>query len=173
MQKHLSDWRPPTCWHPAARHWQLTPPAPWRTWLNEAGSLTARLQHKARGHLRVRVLHEGWAVPHREERRQLGLKAGQYAWIREVQLLNGNTVWVQARSILPRSSLTGMGRRLTRLGNQSLGSVLFRNPALVRGEIACARIALSNGLCWARRSRLTLHGHPVLVAEAFMPALLH
>jgi len=121
----------------------------------------------------VRVLHEGWAVPHREERQQLGLKAGQYAWIREVQLLNNNTVWVQARSILPRSSLTGMGRRLTRLGNQSLGSVLFRNPALVRGEIACARIELANGSCWARRSRLTLHGHPVLVAEAFMPARLH
>lgn len=121
----------------------------------------------------MHVLHEGWAVPHREERRQLGLKAGQYAWIREVQLLNGNAVWVQARSILPRSSLTGMGRRLTRLGNQSLGSVLFRNPALVRGEIACARIELAYGLCWARRSRLTLHGHPVLVAEAFLPALLH
>ena len=35
-----------------------------------------------------------------------------------------------------------------------------------------ARVALASGLCWARRSRLTLHGHPVLVAEAFMPALL-
>lgn len=172
MQRHLSDWRPPACWYPAARHWQLVPPAPWRTWLNEAGSLTTRLQRKAQGRLRVRVLHEGWAIPHREERQQLGLKAGQYAWIREVQLLNDNTVWVQARSILPRSSLTGMGRRLTRLGNQSLGSVLFRNPALVRGEIACAQIELAKGLCWARRSRLTLHGHPVLVAEAFMPALL-
>ncbi|MEK6789060.1 MAG: chorismate lyase [Pseudomonadota bacterium] len=172
MQKHPSDWRPPACWHPAATHWRLTPPAAWRSWLNEPGSLTARLQRKALGGLRVRVLHEGWAVPHLEERRQLGLKAGQYAWVREVQLLNGDAVWVQARSILPRSSLTGMGRRLTRLGNQSLGSVLFRNPALVRGDIACARVTLANGICWARRSRLTLHGHPVLVAEAFMPALL-
>jgi len=172
MQKHLSDWRQPACWQRAATHWRLAPPAAWRSWIQESGSLTARLQRKAQGHLQVRVLHEGWGVPHREERRQLGLKAGQYAWVREVQLLGNGEVWVQARSILPRSSLTGMGRRLTRLGNQSLGSVLFRNPALVRGEIACARIMLSNGPCWARRSRLTLHGHPVLVAEAFMPALL-
>lgn len=172
MQRHLSDWRPPQHWQGAATTWRLAPPPVWRTWLQEPGSLTARLQRKAGGRLRVRVLHEGWAVPHREERRQLSLKTGQYAWVREVQLLAGNTVWVQARSILPRSSLTGMGRRLTRLGNQSLGSVLFRNPALVRGEIACARVTLDLGTCWARRSRLSLHGHPVLVAEAFLPALL-
>jgi len=172
MQKHPSDWRQPACWQRAATHWRLAPPAVWRSWIQETGSLTARLQRKAQGHLQVRVLHEGWGVPHREERKQLGLKAGQYAWVREVQLLGHGQVWVQARSILPRSSLTGMGRRLTRLGNQSLGSVLFRNPALVRGDIACARIMLNTGVCWARRSRLTLHGHPVLVAEAFLPALL-
>jgi len=172
MQKHRTHWHHPALWLPSTRHWQIAPPTQWRSWLKEPGSLTARLQRKAQGQLRVRVLHEGWALPHREERAQLGLAAGQLAWIREVQLICQNDVWVQARSILPRSSLIGMGRRLTRLGNQSLGSVLFRNPQLVRGDIACAQILLRNQLCWARRSRLSLQGHPILVAEAFLPALL-
>lgn len=172
MQTHPTQWHHPSHWLPSARRWQSAPPSEWRHWLAEPGSLTARLQRKAQGKLRVVVLHEGWAVPHPEERTQLGIAAGQRAWIREVQLRCNDVVWVQARSILPRTSLIGMGRRLTRLGNQSLGSVLFRNPHLVRGDIACAQLLLRNQLCWARRSRLSVHGHPVLVAEAFLPALL-
>lgn len=172
MQKHLTHWHHPDRWLPSPRRWQIAPPPKWNDWLNEAGSLTARLQRKAQGRLRVVVLTEGWAVPELEERTQLSLMACERAWIREVELRCGETVWVQARSILPRSSLLGMGRRLTRLGNQSLGSVLFRNPHLVRGDIACAQLLLRNQLCWARRSRLSVHGYPVLVAEAFFPALL-
>ncbi len=143
-----------------------------RTWLDEPGSLTARLIQRAQGQFRVQVLSEGWAHPTREERLCLGISAREYAWIREVMLIGNGEHWVQARSILPRSSLVGVGRRLTRLGNRSLGGLLFRDPALLRGDIASACLTLGGGPVWARRSKLMLHGHPVLVAEAFLPALL-
>lgn len=144
------------------------------SWLNESGSLTTRLLTLAQGQFQVCVLCEGWARPSREEQQHLHLPAREYAWIREVVLRGQGQDWVRARSILPRRSLVGVGKRLTRLGSRSLGGLLFRDPALQRGEITMAPIgsASTGNAIWARRSRLTLHGHSVLVAEAFLPALL-
>jgi chorismate--pyruvate lyase len=171
----------PNKWiHP--RHWQHAPlmlrqpcQRDCRSWLAESGSLTARLMTlatKLKGALHVDVLSEGWCLPSAEEARRLGLRRGEFAWVREVILLGRNTPWVQARSVLPRRSLGGLNRRLTRLGNQSLGSVLFRDPALQRGVIRYARLAFTTETVWARRSQFLLHGQAILVAEAFLPALL-
>lgn len=165
-------WPQPRRWLSPRQRWRQPPPADLLTWLDEPGSLTRRLQRLAGGRLRVRVLAEGWGHPTREERHCLGLPAREMAWLREVSLGVGDITWVQARSVLPRSSLTGVGRRLTRLGDRSLGALLFRDPALRRGEITTARLPGRDGPLWARRSKLVLHGHPVLVAEAFLPALL-
>ncbi|MEL0028849.1 MAG: chorismate lyase [Perlucidibaca sp.] len=172
MTVTISPWPHPRRWLASRRRWLQPPPDSVRSWLDEPGSLTARLSTLARGDFRVQVLHEGWARPTREECRHLGLGNHEYAWVREVILLGCGQPWVRARSILPRSSLVGVGRRLTRLGNRSLGGLLFRDPALIRGDIACARLNLDGAGTWARRSRLVLHDHPVLVAEAFLPALL-
>ena len=173
MQNSLESarWPDHVHWHRPALRWRQRPPARLLSWLGESGSLTARLQALSQGDLRVQVLREGWQRPTPEERRTLGLAAHTRAWVREVLLLGNDVAWVQARSVLPRSSLTGIGRRLTRLGNRSLGGLLFRDPALRRGEIAIARLRLGAEDVWARRSALQLHGHPVLVAEAFLPAL--
>lgn len=165
-------WPHPPCWHSPRQRWRQPPPADLLSWLDEQGSLTRRLQRLAAGKLRVRVLAEGWGRPTREERRCLGLRMRELAWLREVSLGVDDVTWVQARSVLPRSSLSGVGRRLTRLGDRSLGALLFRDPALRRGEITTARLPGRDGALWARRSKLVLHGHPVLVAEAFLPALL-
>ncbi|PQA49425.1 chorismate--pyruvate lyase family protein [Amnimonas aquatica] len=169
-----AHWQPPRLWLPPARRWQRPPPPPLLTWLDEPASLTARLQRLAGGKLRVRVLREGWARPTAEERRRLRLTAREYAWVREVLLIGDGEPWVQARSILPRRSLTGAGRRLARLGNRSLGGLLFRDPALRRGAIDIAELPPHDGQApaWGRRSVLHLRGHAVLVAEAFLPALL-
>ncbi len=167
-----SRWPHPKRWLASHQRWLQPPPADLSSWLDEPGSLTARLVALAHGHFRVQVLTEGWARPTREECRCLGLSGREYAWVREVVLIGHDQVWVQARSILPRSSLAGVGRRLTRLGNRSLGGLLFRDPALQRGDINTARLTLAGQTVWARRSKLMLHGHPVLVAEAFLPALL-
>lgn len=165
-----SAWPHPPRWLPRRQRFRLPPPAACSDWLDEAGSLTARLQRLAAGRLQVRVRQEGWARPTAEERRALSLPNASMAWIREVELGPSGATWVQARSVLPRASLTGLGRRLTRLGNRSLGALLFRDPALRRGIIHHARLPAPDQP-WARRSLLILHGRPVLVAEAFLPAL--
>lgn len=172
-----SRWLAPERWHTRQHLASLpTDKRPCSTvysWLIERASLTARLQYLASGNFQVHVICEGWAKPTHEEQRALNMPAREYAWIREVMLRGNAEDWVQARSILPRRSLIGVGKRLTRLGNRSLGSLLFRDPGLKRGAISIATIkpSLAHKPYWARRSRLTLRNHSVLVAEAFLPAL--
>lgn len=165
-------WIPPRRWLPPQRHWQLAPPAPVRDWLREPGSLTARLVREAEGAFRVELLAQYWGRPSPEEARRLGLPAGRVALIREVALFGCGQPWVRARSVLPVTSLGGAGRRLRKLGNRSLGHLLFRDPTLRRGPIEIARLDQPEGRVFARRSHLVFHGRPLLVAECFLPALL-
>jgi chorismate--pyruvate lyase len=141
-------------------------------WLREPGSLTARLVRQSGGTFRVQLLAQYWGRPAPEEARRLGLHPGRYALIREVALMGHGEPWVRARSVLPITSLTGPGRRLRKLGNRSLGHLLFRDPTLRRGPIEIARVGQPEGRVFARRSHLIFHGRPVLVAECFLPALL-
>ena len=177
MQNSPSKWKHPRHWQQEPLKLRLSSQRDLRSWLAEPGSLTARLSSLAQhsgGELRVEVICEGWGLPSAEEARTLKLRRGEFAWIREVVLMDIDTPWVQARSVLPRPSLGGLNRRLTRLGNQSLGSLLFRDPALVRGPIRYAQLKLPAyaSTVWARRSRFLLRGQAILVAEAFLPALL-
>lgn len=167
----MSVWNPPSRWLPPSRHWCLHPAADVADWLREPGSLTARLVATAQGDFRVRVLAQYWGRPAPEEVRRLRLHPGRYALIREVELLGCGQPWVRARSVLPVSSLEGAGRRLRRLGNRSLGGLLFRDPTLRRGPIEIARLQQPEGMVFARRSHLVYHGQPLLVAECFLPAL--
>lgn len=187
MQNSPSKWKHPRRWQQHLLAGHQTSAQPWRSWLNEPGSLTARLQTLARrlgGTLTVRVLSEGWGLPSAEEAHTLALRRGEFAWIREVMLVGVDLVamgsghhempWVRARSVLPRRSLIGLNRRLTHLGSQSLGSLLFRDPDLVRQPMhyACVPLGSEVPLVWARRSRFLLRGRAILVAEAFLPELL-
>ncbi|MBP7230201.1 MAG: chorismate lyase [Moraxellaceae bacterium] len=167
----MTVWNPPNHWLPPARHWCLQPPVRVSDWLLEAGSLTTRLVAAAHGDFRVRVLSQYWGRPAREETQRLGLPAGRYALIREVELIGQGQPWVRARSVLPVTSLNGPGRRLRRLGNRSLGHLLFRDPTLRRGDIEIALLQQPEGAVFARRSHLLYHGQPLLVAECFLPAL--
>ncbi len=167
----MSVWNPPRQWLPPRRHWQLHPSPLIRDWLLEEGSLTARLVALSEGDFRVELLAQYWGRPAVEEARRLRLHPGRFALIREVALLGHGQPWVRARSVLPASSLTGAGRRLRKLGNRSLGHLLFRDPTLRRGDIEVARLGQPEGLVFARRSHLVYHGRPLLVAECFLPAL--
>ena len=167
----MSVWTPPRRWLPPSRHWQLHPARDVRSWLLEPGSLTARLVARAEGQFRVEVLSQYWGRPAVEESRRLRLHPGRFALIREVALIGRDKAWVRARSVLPASSLTGAGRRLRKLGNRSLGGLLFRDATLRRGPIEISRLQQAEGLVFARRSHLVYHGRPLLVAECFLPAL--
>lgn len=169
---------PPTQWFPTLTAAALISPLPRggaRHWLTLEGSLTRALQLRCRERFHVDVLAEGFALPTLEEARTLGIPARQSAWIREVQLCGDGQPWVMARTIIPRYTLRGPGRRLRHLGRKPLGAYLFSHPEWQRGPF-------QTGLCYpgesanlpliARRSRFYSGGAALLVGEYFLAAVL-
>ena len=157
---------------------------PLLSWLNDSGSLTERLQ--AKGEFSLHVLHQHLQPLSHDEAKTLGLRQHRLAWIREVSLhCNGRPV-VFAHSVLPcapRGPLIGW---LERLGERSLGTLLFshagfsrsflekqridRRHALYRPAIAALQMtSQSPATLWARRSRFSFGGQTVLVTEIFAP----
>lgn len=161
--------------------------SPFNPWLRDRGSLTAYLQ--ARGQFVVRVLRQGLAMPTSDEAIALGIKRDQLAWVREVVLLCAGEPLVFAHSVLPCRPRGPMTRWLARLGNRSLGALLFAHPGFARGAIHGQRLDHRHALfhpalaamglaatppphLWARRSCFAFGAQSVLVTEVFAPALI-
>ncbi|MEW7978294.1 MAG: chorismate lyase [Candidatus Sedimenticola endophacoides] len=174
LEPAWADWR-------RLRHAQV--PAPVYHWLRDTGSLTARIKGCCDGRFRVRVISQGWGRALNSENELLRMRCGEWAIVREVQLLCAGTPWVFARTLIPASSLKGAARRLTLLGSRPLGQVLFSDSQVRRGRTEVARLlprhslfaTATSGLepgaseIWGRRTLFHLTGHPLLVNEIFLP----
>jgi chorismate--pyruvate lyase len=94
-----------------------------------------------------------------------------------------------AHSVIPTLSSSGSNHAVLRLGSKPLGAVLFaktRMHSKVKPPRDIARLDKSSALwkrcsknypklsspLWARRTLYKLKGHPILVNEIFLPALL-
>lgn len=158
---------------------------PYRPWLTEAGSLTARCQAACRT-FRIRVLFQGCRRPSAEEAWCLGEPDRRFAACREVLLECDGVPVIFAHTVLPAVPRGRMGRWLAGLGSRSLGSLLFSRPGFVRSEIEFLRLdtrhllfrraaaavgALPVAYLWARRSTHRLGNQAVLVTEIFLPAI--
>jgi len=178
-------YRAEPVWHEAARlHRRAVPEAVLR-WLLDPASLTKRIQSACRGRFRVAVLNQGYARPHLNELQVLGMRAPAWGFVREVHLLCDDVPWVFARTVIPRTTLTGPRRRLTHLKSRPLGAVLFADPTMERGPVEIARLTGGDKLyptamrrlqaqtpeIWGRRSVFRLGGKPLLVSEIFLPAI--
>ncbi|KGK41642.1 hypothetical protein LH51_13180 [Nitrincola sp. A-D6] len=157
-------------------HWQSIRRRPaipihWRPWLCERGSLTHQLRKASGGQFAVELIRLIWTQPTPAEAKILGIPVRQRALIREVHLLGKGVPWVFARSVIPAATLKGPDRRLLLLGNRSLGSLLFNDPAIRRGQLEVCRQLHDNQLCWARRSVFRLSQGPLLVSEIFLPSM--
>lgn len=145
-------------------------------WLTDPGSLTARLVTRSGGDFHVRLTRLAWAAPTRIEAKELGLRHGERALVREVVLVGRGEDWVVARSVIPRRTLVGRNRRLRHLGNRPLGAFLFRDPTLSRRAVRLVTLpgatSVGANIVWGRRSTFILRGQPLLVAEYFLPALI-
>jgi len=165
--------------HPPAPGWSLRNHSPsflltplWRDWLLDEGSLTTRLSALQPGGFNVQVVREYRGLPTPLERSELALQHYQQVWVREVILRQGEVPLVYARTAVPLSSLSGKERRIQYLGNQSLGSYLFRQPSLRRSPLKVSHCSKNHlGLQWARYSRFRLNGKPLLVTEGFSARL--
>lgn len=160
-----------------------------RPWLTDPASLTARIRARC-GAFRVQVLRQCAGNLTADERRLLGLRAGENALLREVLLIADGRPVVFARSVLARGEQRGGWLRLWRgIGSRPLGAALFTDRRVSRQPLASARItgndrryhlarlslppdaALPPAL-WARRSVFRLHGRALMVSEVFLPAIL-
>ncbi len=160
-------------------------PAAVECWLLAPGSLTRLLQQASGGDFQVRLLSQGWETPLPDEARLLGIRPKRHALVRQVQLLCKGSPWVYARTVIPRSTLSGRRRRFVHLGTRPLGAVLFADPSMQRSEVQIARLEPSMKLhrlasaelgetpavLWGRRSVFRLSGRPLLVSEIFLPAI--
>lgn len=149
------------------------------TWLVDRGSLTARLKSRY-PQFQVFLLAQGLQPAQPDERRLLGLRPSQKAWVREVLLCNGSTPLVFAHTVLPRRNVRGAWNLFAGLGSRPLGEVLFSDPAIARGPLAFKTIQRHHSLfprisphtrksiLQARRSLFRTHGKALLVTEIFL-----
>lgn len=155
-----------------------------REWLLDHGSLTARLK-AARADIAVRVLRQARMRASSEEAILLGLPRGRSLMARDVLLVSGSIPLVFAHTVLRADDIHGAWRAIASMGTRPLGAALFADPRIRRRPLRyrrlrdghplyCAAVAaLGQALppLWARRSVFELGGAPLLVTEAFLPAL--
>jgi chorismate--pyruvate lyase len=163
-------------------------PRQWQPWLSDTGSLTQKIEKAIGQKLTVKVLRDYSQSLHDDEF-PLFRNRIKRCRVREVLLCANETPLVIARSIIPTLSSSGSNHSILRLGTRPLGAVLFsktRMHSKARPQREIARIDHSSPLwkgfnkssialpspLWARRTLYRLKGHPILVNEVFLPALL-
>lgn len=167
--------------------WLKTPVCsrPYRSWLIESGSLTARLQ-QCYADFFVKPVSVSTNNPGNEETVLLNISSHETAQIRQVLLFGGTKPVVFAHSVLPRKSLRGAWRHLGKLGSKPLGAVLFANPNVKRTPFTFKKLSANHPLyqaaasyltqkpdfLWARRSMFTLNCASIMVTEIFLPELI-
>lgn len=179
------------CWvqqHPVvmtARWWdqdvtQVSQDAQLTDWLQERGSLTARLRDTWPD-VAVQVLNEGVHCPLAHEAQRLGMPESAAAWVRCVLLSGGGQARVYARTVIPNWTPDNPWAEVQRLGNLPLGELLFRLPDLSRSAFEWSRGLLwpvAHAQAWvavgssaapcARRCVFGRAGAPLLLTEVFV-----
>jgi len=155
-------------------------------WLFDPSSLTARLirhcHNRRDGRFSVRLLQQSMRTPTLDECETLNIKHRRAAIIREVKLYCDDTALVYARTVIPKSTLTGKQRAYGNLGNRPLGAMLFADRSMRREQVMVSSLRPGDALyektgaggqvVWGRRSVFYVGGKPLLVSEYFLPSLV-
>lgn len=132
-------------------------PQPLRHWLTGGGSLTAKLKAHSET-FRVQRLHQKTAICLRDEAAAIGLHRPGRVWEREVLLRCDNTPVVFAHTVVPMSADASDWPLFSALGERSLGTTLFGDPMVRRGELEFARLRASHPLVQRARAALERNG---------------
>ena len=179
MDNYLST---PT-WQAKHPFFKCLAPKPLQHWLTNRDSLTHALICACPKKFSVKVLKEDWQKPTLSESQALNLKPNSLAFIRQVHLYCGDQAWVYARTVIPQKTLRGELQKLTHLGTQPLGAILFANKHIQRGNIEIAKISSKHKIhqtalmfsqnksdqIWGRRSLFKIANNPLMVSEIFLP----
>ena len=164
----------------------LAAPAALRPWLTEGGSLTARLVAHSDA-FRVQRLHQRSALCLADEALSIGMGRPGRVLEREVLLRCDGAPVVFAHTVVPLSATATDWPLFNALGERSLGSTLFYDPLVLRGDLEFARIRAGHPLMeraraalggpvgsvlYARRCLYRRHRGTLLVTELFLPRVL-
>ena len=152
-------------------------------WLTAQGSLTERVRNlESEAPFHLDVLYQAKELLDADVAGLLDLDPGEPVMIREVSLNRGTTPVIFARSVIPLGSTDGPNNWLAKLGNQPLGDAMYDAGNVERSEFEVIHVDEENMLfkriactlgqpdkpVWARRSRVTINGHPILINECFL-----
>lgn len=128
-------------------------------WLLHNGSLTQKLYEVATN-FNVEVVQEKWVAKNSQNL----TACNEEIWLREVLLKDGETNWIFAQTIVPRSTIENIAPNLVNLGNEPIGLWLFsQNPIRKKLEWAKAE----NGL-FARCGVYEINGYSLEIKELFL-----
>jgi len=157
-----------------------------RDWLTTEGSLTARLVAHSDA-FRVRRLHQRSAMCLADEAHAIGLPRPERVWEREVLLECDGVARVFGHTVVPTNCTASDWPLFSALGERSLGTTLFYDPLVRRGQLEFARIRAGHplfarvraalggsedALYHARRCVYRRRQGLLLVTEVFLPAVL-
>jgi len=170
-------------WLPAERLGQFDLDATLRAWLIGRGLITLRMRAACGERFGLRQVEQWTGLL--EGTLQSALRVGDNAGLfREVELCCADQVWVFAQTVIPDSTLCAHPW-LAELGDASLSETLHELSGVERSSYEYAWLPVADRLSmralreaeltlpglWARRSRIRLHGAPLIVQEVFLPAM--
>ncbi|MFD2273679.1 chorismate--pyruvate lyase family protein [Undibacterium arcticum] len=162
-------------------------PPEMRHWLTDPASLTAKLIARSR-QFRVRRLHQQQALCLADEFAMIELARRSRVWEREVLLQCDGQPMIFAHTVVPLTATAAQWPLFGGLGERSLGTTLFTDPKVLRGDLQFARLqpehpmmrrmahgtrqqglanALPHTALYARRSLFRRNGGVMLVTEIF------
>src|ERR1700736_2359514 len=173
----------PIQWLPAERLGQLTVDAHVRPWLIGKGLLTLRMKAVCGERFALRLVDQWTGLLDAAHRSALSSADGA-GLFRDVEMCGGEQVWVFAQTIIPDSTLCAHPW-LAELGDTPLGETLSDLSGLERSSYEYAWLPVEEPVTaralraaevrpaglWARRSRVSLRGAPLLMQELFLPAI--
>lgn len=164
----------------------VNPTREMRGWLTDTMSLTKKLMARSE-HFRVRRLRQERGMCLTDEAELVELPRRSHVQEREVLLQCDGRPVVFAHTIVPLSATTSDWPFFGTLGERSLGTTLFGDPRVIRGNLQYARLSAQHPLVeraraalghegfkaplFARRCLYRRRNGVLLVTELFLPAI--
>ena len=135
-------------------------------WLNEEGSITAKISSESK--FKLEILSDDLGIAEDEEYLALDI-ASEEVRIREVVLYGDLVPLVYARSIIPNLTSSKGYPGLGTIGSKPLGDLLFQSELFIKTRREFAQFETSSGeVVWGRRTHYLVQGYPLSVMEVFL-----
>ena len=135
-------------------------------WLNEEGSITAKISSESK--FKLEILSDDLGIAEDEEYLALDI-ASEEVRIREVVLYGDLVPLVYARSIIPSLTSSKGYPGLGTIGSKPLGDLLFQSELFIKTRREFAQFETSSEeVIWGRRTHYLVRGYPLSVMEVFL-----